>query len=270
MVDLSNYPLSTYDPSKPAAGVLAAVTFVSLIAWLSQSIYIKFKPIRLNILILISHITIFIHLVLRAALSPESQRTRVSFTVLSVFLAVGFRTVILSNYDYLVRVLGDKHKVSRAILIITFLFVMTSAILTAPAGSMSFDSDTIPQSFRLRRAAAALVLILTVCFYPTWFLTLKLKKNQKDGPPPMTKLAIILLVISSTCCLIISIYQVITSVDEYYIAVSHEEFWFYIFNMSPILLALYTWTTLHPLRSLDLGNNSTPRETENNHEMTFN
>lgn len=244
MTDLSTYPYPSYEPSKPAAGVLAAVVGVSLIAWIVQSVLAKFQPIRMSILLLLSHLTIFVELILRAALPPETRNSRAAFTTTSVLLAVGFRVIIMSNYDFLIRVLGEKEKLSRGILIGTYLCVIASAVLMIPAGALSYDSDRVSASFRLRQASAALILIMTVVFYPVWALTKTFKK--------MTKMAVILLIISSICCLIEALYLVISSVQEYYIATSKEELWFYIFQLTPTVLAEITWNVLHPKRSLQL------------------
>jgi hypothetical protein len=117
-----------------------------------------------------------------------------------------------------------------------------SAILTIPAGILSYNIDTIDQSFRLRQAAAAIVLCMTILFYPICFVT-KAVKN-------MTKQAIILLIVSSFTSLIVAIYLQVTSVPYFYVAANEHEFWFYIFQLTPIAIALFTWTILHPKRSL--------------------
>ena len=242
MADLSNYPYPAYESNKAAAGVLASLFGISLIAWFVQSIQARFKPRRPIILILISHLSIFVELILRAALSTETRNSRAAFTASSVLLAVGFRMIILVNYDFLTQVDDSKPWRSRLIIAGSMIGAIGSAILTAPAGTLSYSSDTIDQSFRLRQAAAAIVLCMAILFGPIWFLT--------KIAPKMTKLAIILLIISGLACLVVAIYLTITSVPTYYIATSQQELWFYIFQLTPIAIALFTWSILHPKRSL--------------------
>jgi hypothetical protein len=205
--------------NKAAAAVLASLIGISLIAWILQSIQAHFKPCRPMILILFSHLTICIELILRAALSPDTRNSRAAFTATSVLLAVGQRTIILANYDFLTQVDDSNPCRSRTIIIGSILGAVGSAILTIPAGILSYNIDTIDQSFRLRQAAAAIVLCMTILFYPIWFVT-KAVKN-------MTKQAIILLIVSSFTSLIVAIYLQVTSVSDYYVAANEHEFWFF-------------------------------------------
>lgn len=73
MVDLTNYPFPTYEPNKPAAGVLASLIGSLLIVWIVQSIQAHCKPTRPIILILVGHLTLFIELVLRGALPTNTR-----------------------------------------------------------------------------------------------------------------------------------------------------------------------------------------------------
>ncbi|CAF3376663.1 unnamed protein product [Rotaria socialis] len=243
MVDLSNYPYPSYESSKAAGGILAAVIGISMIAWIFQSIQIRFTPRRPLILLLVSHLTVFVHLVLRAALSTENRNSRAGFTATSFLIVIGMRAIIIANYDFLTQVGNLKKWMTRAIAIGPVLVAVTSAILMAPANTSSYSADTRDRSFRLRQASSVMVLILTVAFYPIWFATKAMKH--------MTKLAIILLIISSISCLFVSIYLVITSVDVYYVGSNDQEFWFYVFQFTPIAIALLTWTILHPKRTLE-------------------
>ena len=252
MSNSSTYPYPSYEPSKPAAGVLAVLVAISLGAWLVQSIKAKFQPVRMSVLLLISHLTIFIELILRAALPATTRNSRAAFTTTTVLLAVGFRVIILANYDFLIRVLSEKHKYARPILIGTFLCTIISAILMAPAGTLSYDSSTIDASFRLRQASTAIILCLTVLFYPVWILT-KRAKVANDAGNQMTKRGIALLIISSISCLSVAIFLVVTSTPDNNATTSQQELWFYIFQLTPILIALFTWTILHPSRSLLLN-----------------
>ena len=242
MSNLSNYPYPSYQSNVPAAGVTASLIGISLIAWIVQSIQSHFQPLRLNILLLLSHLTIFTELVLRAALPTDIRNSRAGFTAATVLFAVGQRMIILANYDFITRVGNIRPWISRTIIIGSMLGIIGSTILMAPAGTLSYSSDTIDQSFRLRQASAAIVLCMTILFYPIWFLI----KIIKD----MTKQAVILLIISSIACLVVSVFLLITSVPYYYIGASQQELWYYIFQFTPIAIALFTWTIFHPKRSL--------------------
>jgi hypothetical protein len=48
----------------------------------------------------------------------------------------------------------------------------------------------------------------------------------------------------------VAIFLQVTSVPDYYVATNAQEFWFYIFQITPIAIALFTWTILHPKRSI--------------------
>jgi len=242
MANLTNYPFPAYEPSTAAAGVIASLIGLSLIAWIIQSVQVRFQQRRLIILLLISHLTIFVALVLRAALPTTTQKSRAAFTAISVLLAVGQRLIILGNYAFLIEARGKQSRLSRAIFIGTLLAAIGSTILMAPAGTLSYNSDTIGTSFRLRQAAASIVLCMTVLFYPVWFAS----KTITD----MTKRGIILLIISSLTCVVVAIFILVTAVPDYYVATSQQELWFYIFQITPIVLAQFTWTILHPKRSV--------------------
>jgi cytochrome bd-type quinol oxidase subunit 2 len=244
MSNITHYPFPAYECNVAAAGVLAAFIGVLSIAWIVQAIQAHFKPRRMNILLLISNLSLFVELVLRASLSVQQRDAKPGWSAMTVLFAVSHRLIILANYDFLVRLDTLKPCASRSIIIGTFLLAITSSILMAPAETASYDESTIGQSFRLRQASAALILILAVLFYLTWFAT---KTFQK-----MTKQAIVLLLIASTACLITAIYLVVSSVPDNYIATNEEEWWFYTFQFTPVAISLLTWNILHPKRSLEV------------------
>ncbi|CAF4282500.1 unnamed protein product, partial [Adineta steineri] len=80
MVDLSNFPYPAYEPNKIVAGFFATIIGVLLILWIIQSIQSHFRPRRVIILLLLSRLTLFIELVLRATLSLDTRNTRAAFT----------------------------------------------------------------------------------------------------------------------------------------------------------------------------------------------
>ncbi|CAF1288818.1 unnamed protein product [Rotaria sordida] len=240
VLDTRPYPL--YTLNKVAAGVLASLVGISVIGFIVQSILIRFKPIRLNILIILSHLTMFVHLVLRASFSNEQSKSKAAFTAMAVLLAVSIRTIIFANYDFLARVRDLKKWISRALVIGPALAALVSSILMAPANSLAYDPDTVETSYRLRKASAAIILGLTIIFYPVWFATKTIKH--------MNKLAIIFLIISSIFCLFVTVYLVITSIPSNYIGSNKKEFWVYIFQIVPTMIAQFTWTILHPKQTL--------------------
>ena len=252
MANLSTYPYPSYEPNKPAAGVLAALVGISLLAWLFQSVRAHFQPVRLSVLLLISHLTNLIELILRVALPATTRNSRVPFAITSIPLSIGFRLIIVANYSFLIVVLGEKRKLSRAILIGAVLCAIISAILLIPAGMLSYNTNTIDTSFRLRQASATIILCLTVFFYPVWLLTKRAKESATEAEYGMTKRGIVLLIISSISCLVVAIFLGVTSKPDYYVGASQNELWFYICQLAPILIALFTWNILHPARSLVL------------------
>ena len=243
MVDLSNYPYPGYEPNKIAAGALAAVIGISLIAWTVQCIQSHMKLRRIAILIFVSHLTFLIELVLRAALPADTRRSRVAFAATTALLAISQRTIIVANVGYLVQASVSKLRWSRAIIIGTTLSVVTSAILMITAGALS-QNKYIDTSFHLRQASAAIVLLLTILIYPVWFVL--------KGAQDMSKQAALLLVVSSFACLAISLFLMVTAIPSYYVSTNQQESWFYIFYVTPLTIALVTWTILHPRRSLVL------------------
>lgn len=244
MSNQTYYPFPKYDCNVAAAGVLAAFIGVLSISWTVQAIQSHFKSRRINILLLISHLSLFVELVLRASLSTEQRNAKPGWSAITVLFAVSHRLIILTNYDFLVRSGNLKPCASRCIIIGTFVGAITSSILMAPSETASYNTSTIEQSFRLRQASAAIILILAVLFYPTWFATKTFKK--------MTKQAIVLLLIASIACLITAIYLVVQSVPDNYTATGEYEWWFYVFQFTPIAISLLTWNILHPKRTLDV------------------
>ena len=242
MVNLTHYPYRVYESNTIAGSVLASLIGISLIAWLVQSIQAHFKPRRPMIILLIAHLTIFVELILRAALSSRTGKSRAAFTTKTVLLAVGQRMIILANFDYLTQYSNLTPYVSRSIIIGSIVGAVGSSIIMIPAGILSYNINTIDQSFRLRQASAAIVLCLTILFYPIWFITKTTKHMKKE--------AILLLIISSITCLFIAIYLLVASIPHYYVVASERELWFYIFQFTPTAIALFTWTILHPKRSL--------------------
>lgn len=204
--------------------------------------------------------TMFVHLVLRAALPTDTRNSKAATTTMTVLLAVSIRTIIFSNYDFLVRVRELKKSIARALLIGPALVALASSVLMIPAGALSFNPDTFDMSIRLRKASAVIILGIAVIFYPVWF-GLKLKHHmQKQG--------ITLLMISSIFCLFVTIYLVVVSIPRHFLDSNKRELWDYIFQISPNIIALFTWSILHPLRSLKPATTEESKEIAESTEIT--
>ncbi|CAF1040756.1 unnamed protein product [Adineta steineri] len=242
MASSTNNVALMYEIYTVPAAILAAIVGILAIAWLIQSIQASFYPRRLLNLLLISYVTNFADLIFRATLYNSILDVTTTLIIISILVAVGQRVIIIANYVFIGQILGIQSSFARAINIGTLLVALISTVLASFAGVQSTNPDTIENSFRLRQIAAAIVLFLTFAFYPIWFLS----KTFKD----MTKQAIVLLLISSLTCLIVAIYTMIISIPQYYVATSQQLMWFYIFQLTPILIALITWVIFHPIRSL--------------------
>jgi hypothetical protein len=242
MFELSAYPYPTYIPNKIAAGCLAGIVSTSLIAWVIQSCQIRFRPPRLNCLLLISHLTILTELIVRVAVSAEEQNSKNVFIAINSLFAIGQRMIIVGNFLFVMEIHHEKSWLSRGIVIGAVLCVVSSGLLMAPANIYSFDPDQTNKSFLFRELSAAVLLVVTVLFYPVWYWS----KTLKD----MTRQGIILISISSIMCVTVAIFNLIESLSNYYSTINDNEVWFYIFQISPIILAHITWSILHPKRTL--------------------
>jgi uncharacterized YccA/Bax inhibitor family protein len=242
MFNLSAYPYPDYLSDKIAAGCVAGVVGISLIAWFIQSCQTRFRPTRLSILLLISHLAIFIELIVRAAVSAEQENSRTIFTVFNSLFATGQRMIIVGNYSFVLEIHHEKSRRSRAIFIVAILCIVTSGILIAPANLYSFDPGQINTSFIYRQISAAVLLTVTVLFFPVLYWS----KTIKD----MTTQGFILIIVSSLLCLTVAIFNMIQSISIYYDEINSQEGWFYGFQMTPIILAHFSWSIFHPKRSL--------------------
>jgi len=242
MVNLFAYPYPTYVPNRNAAGCVAAVVSISLIAWFIQSCQIRFRPPRLNILLLISHLAICIELIIRAAVNADQQNSRGIFTTVNSLFAIGQRMIVVGNFVFVMEIHHEKSRLSRAILAGATLSIITSALLTLPANILSLNPDQISTSYIFRGLAASVLLIVTLLFYPVWYWS----KTIND----MSIQAIILISSSSSICMIVAVFNLIQSTSTYYSKINDDEAWFYAFQMAPIISAHFTWSILHPKRSL--------------------
>jgi hypothetical protein len=250
MVNLVAYPYPTYVPNKVAAGCVAAFVGVSLVAWFIQSCQTRFRPPRLSFLLLTSHLMIFSEMIVRATVDVDKQYSKYVFIIASALFAVGQRMIIIGNFVLLMRIYHEKSCLSRSILTGTVVCVITSGCLTAPANTLSFESDHIQTSFLFRELSASILLAVTLLFYPVWYWS----KTVKD----MTIQAIALVTISSVLCVIVATFNLIQSFSAYYSTINSHEGWFYGFQMAPIVLAHFTWSILHPKRSLASSPSATP------------
>ncbi len=243
MVNLFAYPYPNYEPNKALAGCVAGVVGISLIAWFIQSCQTRFQPLRLSILLLLSHLAICLQLIVRAASNEDLKTSGTLLTVFNSLFALGQRMIIVSNFSFVLEVHHEKSRRSRGIFLGAVLCIITSAILVIPANTTQFDPDQINTSFLYRQLSAGVLLAVTVLFYPILYWS----KTIKD----MTMQGIVLIIVSSVLCLTVAIFYMIQSISSYYYnEINSREGWFYGFQMTPIILAHITWSIFHPKRSL--------------------
>jgi hypothetical protein len=242
-------PPISYTSNVPAASVVSALLGISAMIWLGQCIKYKCQPPRMSILIFLSHLCLFVEMILRAVLSPSTRRAQAATTVTNILLAINHRLIILAIYDFLVRLLGEKQLLSRLMLIGSLFIVLSSAVLMIPAGIFAFDGDRIRLSFQLRQASTIMILILMAAFYPLWITVIIFERKKHIGRK-ISIMAFILLLVSSICCLVLAIFLVVTAWPKYFVAVGNSEIWFYGFNLIPMAITLFMWNICHPKRSL--------------------
>lgn len=242
MINPLLYPYPTYVPNKIVAACFTAMISISLIAWLIQSCQARFRPPRLSFLILISHLMIFIELIVRAAVHEDLQNSKTIFIIFVSLYAIGQRMIIVANFIFIIDIHHKKSTFSRSIIIIAMLFVITSGLLMAPANMLSFDPMQTDKSFLFRKLSASVLLSVTLLFYPIWYWS----KTVKD----MTKKAIILTVVSSLLCVVIAVFNTIQSLSQYYAQTNSHEIWFYAFQIVPLISAHSAWSILHPKRTI--------------------
>lgn len=245
MIYSVDYPYPTYVPNSTVAICISIVEGISLIAWLIQSIQIRFQPLRLSILLLISHLMICAELIVRATLTPDEQNSQIMFGVITGLFATGQRMVIVSNFSFVLEIHHERTRLARGIFLGAGLSVITSGCVIIPANMLAFKTNTIDESLTYRIIAAIILLITALVF----FVVLHWSDTIKD----MTKQALALITISSCLCLIVTIFNLIQSTTrEYYDDFNRHEAWFYGFNIIPIVITHFTWSILHPKRSLTI------------------
>jgi hypothetical protein len=236
---LENYPYITYDPSKIAASMVATLIGLSMLAWCIQSYQNRFRPSRLSILMFLSHLAIFIELILHAAISPTDQRTRTVFMINSTLFTIAQRMLIMCNTLFLMEIRAIQ---SRPIVLSTMVMAVLSALMTVPANILSFESSTIDQSFSIRQVATALLLFLALCFYPVLIWSKTMTKMSQSG--------LMLMFISSVVCVVLAIFNVFQAVPRFVDRINAEEGWYYGFQIGPIVLAHCLWSILHSIRTV--------------------
>ena len=165
MDDIVTYPYPTYLPNKVMLGCVAVVVSISIIAWFIQSCYIRFQPHRLTILVLISQLTIFIKLLVCAAVHADQQNSKDVFTVMNSLFAIGHRMIIVGDFIFLMEIRHEKSDLFRGILIGVMLCIIICGILMVPANMLSFNSDQIVLSFLFRKISALVLLSVTLLLY---------------------------------------------------------------------------------------------------------
>ena len=112
-----------------------------------------------------------------------------------------------------------------------------------PANIYAFNEDQISTSFIFRKLSASILLLDTILFYLILYLSKTIGDMKREG--------IILIFTSSILCLIAAMFNLFQSISiDYYNKTNSNDFWFYGLQLSPIILAHFTWSILHPKRSL--------------------
>ena len=86
---------------------------ISIIFWFIQSIQTHFKLKRLNILLILSHLTIFSELMIRATSNIVYQNSKIIYIIMTVLYTIGQRSIIVANFPYLSKYSVPRREESR-------------------------------------------------------------------------------------------------------------------------------------------------------------
>lgn len=242
MLSLTEYPYASYVPNKIVAACVGTLVGFSLIAWTIQSYQNRFRPLRLIFLLTVSHLTIFIELILRAGIDVQTQDSKYVFILINTLFITGQRMIIVGNFVFLMTIHREKPRPSKIILLCTVLCVISSGVLMSPATMLSFDPDHIQTSYFFRILSSSILLCVTLAFYPVWYWTKTLNY--------MSQSAKTLMLVSSVACVIVALFTLIQSFPHSYERINSNESWFYGLQIGPIIIAHCTWSSLHPKRTL--------------------
>ncbi len=165
MVDFSNYPFPTYTPNKIIASIFTFFVFISFLLWLIQSIQNHFQPKRLIILLVLSHLTIFSELMIRATSNMIHQNSKIIYITMTVLYTIGQRSLIVANFTYLTKYSNKNSHLFRFIFLGISFSIILSDILMTPAGLLSFQSNKIHLSFIFRQLSTSIICLITILFY---------------------------------------------------------------------------------------------------------
>ncbi|CAF1138976.1 unnamed protein product [Adineta ricciae] len=246
MVDFSNYPFPTYIPNRLIAGLFSSFVFLSFIFWCIQSIQTRCQPVRLVILLFVSHVTIFTELMIRATINRTEIQSKLIYIIMTALYTIGQRSIIVANFTCVLQHPIAKFRCCFRIISACIFF---SDIFMIPAGLLAVQSNKIHLSFIFRQLSTSMICLILLVFYVVWLWTKTIYNMSFE--------LIVLLIISSLNCLIIALFLLIMSIPKYYIVINDDEEWFYFFQLLPIVLSLIAWSMLHPKRSLfDTANQS--------------
>ncbi|CAF1242126.1 unnamed protein product [Adineta steineri] len=101
----TKYPFYSYTPSRYAAGTCATIVYISSIAWLAQSLYIKCRPFPLFLFVFAAYLTTFIELILRATLNINILNTKILYKMTAPLLKIssGFLSLPADDWTELVK-----------------------------------------------------------------------------------------------------------------------------------------------------------------------
>ncbi|CAF1308810.1 unnamed protein product [Adineta ricciae] len=218
----------SYISSRYAAGIVAIIVYISLIAWFIHALYSKCHPRYFVMFILLSHLITFIELILRATLTNEYIQIYPQITKLLSILPPRF--LLLSNYSYLAEL--RKSHVAFAQFIVLTIILFTDIFLHV-INELSSQSDY------LRQASAVLVFFLSLLFFLLWYWQSSHLSRFYTVP---------LLPVSSMCVLIEAIYVQMTLKPFLLDILVQNELYFYLGHSFPLVVALCTWSMYHPWR----------------------
>ncbi|CAF1255833.1 unnamed protein product [Adineta ricciae] len=239
----NTYPYYSYIPSCIAANSLALIIYILLIIWFIQSLYVKCNPRPIIIFIYVSHLVTFIELIFRGTLHIDILNTKVFYRITSSLISISPRLILLANYHCLIELRGKTRRriLDRTTDIMLPFGAISAAILLIIGNQFAFNSNRFHLSFALRQISAGLVLGLCLFFYIVWHFSVSHSRRLY---------ILLLLTISSICVLIEAIYVQLMSIPSFFIILSKNELWYYLFHVIPVFVGLTTWSIFHPSRLL--------------------
>ena len=235
---ISTYPYFSYTPSAYVASIFSVLVYVSLLLWFLQSLHFRCRPCIVSILIFVSHFFTFVELVLRATLTNEKRNTKQFYKMTTSFLTISSQVVLASCFQCLMEMRGNvkSRPIDRIILIIVPIGLIGAGILLSVATNLSFSSERILLSFRLRQISIGIIFVYIIFFAFLWRSSTSNTRRRFVQP---------LLTITTICLIIEASYILVASIPFLFDPLNRSEVWFYIGHLIPIFIALLTWSLLY-------------------------